>query len=272
MFNYFGGILDCFFTSKPKEPDLAPYEERLKLMPVVWVVYPHDELEPPSFETAKLETGGLNGRGSGSWLHYERTSVWDLGLCTNVTNEESIFYSEEEARAKFKDFQCEYGHFLIKRGRDLIRENLTNARLREISKDKHPPDWWFEGLDDNPFFEKGFNVGYSNINAENPYFTEPAAWNFWNRGYDAGCKARTGEPMKEIWTKEDSKMARIEGWDLFDTGELLRIQKLDDPEEALSEFNIDICENIFESDDDAIRFVKENKSDLHEKVLKLHQE
>ncbi len=192
MFSFVGGIID-FFTSKPKEPEPTPFEKLLKEMPMVWVVYPHDELEPPSFETAKLETGGLNGRGSGSWLHYERTSEWDLGLCTNVINEESIFYSETDAIAKFKDFQCEYGHFLIKRGRDLIRENLTNARLIEISKDKHPPDWWYEGLDDNQFFNEGFDVGYGYINAENPYFaTEGEEYHLWNRGYDAGCKARTG--------------------------------------------------------------------------------
>lgn len=41
------------------------------------------------------------------------------------------------------------------------------------------------------------------------------------------------------WTRDDAAFAQSQGWDLFDTGERLEIQKLDEPAEGVHEFESD---------------------------------
>jgi hypothetical protein len=58
--------------------------------------------------------------------------------------------------------------------------------------------------------------------------------------------------MTHKWENKDDSLALSQGWNVFDTGSYLCIQKIDDPEAwGLS------GPPMFESDDDALRFVVE---------------
>lgn len=68
------------------------------------------------------------------------------------------------------------------------------------------------------------------------------------------------------WTREDHIAANAEGWDLFDTDEGVRLQRIDEPE-LWAEDNDVVIARVWDDDDDAMAFVTNNPSDLHTKAL-----
>lgn len=59
--------------------------------------------------------------------------------------------------------------------------------------------------------------------------------------------------MPNKWTTEDSVLALSQGWDLFDIGGVVEIERIDCPEDA----NGEPLEPVFDSDYAAMQFVLE---------------
>jgi len=79
--------------------------------------------------------------------------------------------------------------------------------------------------------------------------------------------------MKIKWDKVkwNSERANREGWDVFDNGDTLEIQRLDDPEGFDPSLGYD--DPKFDSDEDATAFVTSRAADgseYHQLALKLH--
>lgn len=75
--------------------------------------------------------------------------------------------------------------------------------------------------------------------------------------------------MKEVnldWGPDDSAAASKEGWDVFDCGPRLEIERIDDPADT---------DPVFEDDDEAIEHVRASAaagSDLHRRALAIHED
>lgn len=75
--------------------------------------------------------------------------------------------------------------------------------------------------------------------------------------------------MKEVnldWGPDDSAAATKEGWDIFDCGPRLEIERIDSPEDGGP---------LFEGDDEAIEHVRKKAaegSDLHRRAIAIHED